>query len=248
MNGTAMTTGYLRLELRRLLRDRGYLIGSVIMPLVMYLLFTNLGSLTGQQKGVAATYAMISMAAFGAIGAVLNNGGQIVEERASGWLRQLRTTPMPPLRVVAVRAVSGMVVALPAIAAVCLAGVLVNGVSLDASQWVGILVMLWLGVIPFALLGLAIGHVATARTLPVMNMLSYLGLAILGGLWFPLDVFPAPVRFIGQLMPTHGYGDLSWRIAFGQSMSVGDLAVLAGWLVIFGALAAFAYRRAGRTT
>lgn len=246
MTTMTMTTGYLRLELQRLRRDRAYLIGSVIMPLVMYLLFTNLGALTGQAKGVAATYAMISMAAFGAIGAVLNNGGQIVEERATGWLRQLRTTPMPPLRVVIVRAATAMLVALPAIVAVCAAGVLVNGVQLDAGQWVRILVLLWLGVIPFALLGLAIGHAATARTLPVMNMLAYLGMAVLGGLWMPLSVFPAPLRAIGGLLPTHAYGDLSWRIAFGSAMSVGDVVVLGAWLVIFAGLAAYAYRRAGR--
>lgn len=242
-----MTTGYLRLELRRLSRDKGYLVGSVVMPLIMYLMFTNLGALTGQAKQVAAVYAMISMAAFGAIGAVLNNGGQIVEERAGGWLRQLRTTPMPPLRVVAVRAATAMVVALPAIIVVCGAGVLLNGVRLDAGQWARILVLLWLGVIPFALLGLAIGHAANSRTLPLMNMLAYIGLAVLGGLWMPLSSFPAVLRVIGGVLPTHAYGDLSWRIAFGLPMSVGDVAVLGAWLVIFAALAAMAYRRSGRT-
>lgn len=240
-------SGYLRMELRRLRRDKGYLIGSLVMPLTMYLLFSNLGTMTGQGKAQAAVYAMISMAGFGAIGAVLNNGGQIVEERTSGWLRQLRSTPLHPLRVVVVRAVTAMVVALPAICAVCLAGVLVNGVRLDTGQWLGIVTALWLGVIPFALLGLAIGHVATARTLPVVMMLSYLGLSVLGGLWLPLQVFPDALRTIGGLMPTHGYGDMSWRIAFGLPMSVGNLVILAIWLVIFGALAVFAYRRSGRT-
>jgi len=241
-----MTAGYLRLELRRLARDRAYLLGTIVMPLLMYLLFTNLGALTGQAKQVAAVYAMISMAAFGAIGAVLNNGGQIVEERAGGWLRQLRTTPMPPLRVVTVRAITAMVVALPAIVVVCAAGVVVNGVRLDGGQWARILVLLWLGVIPFALLGLAIGHAATARTLPVMNMLAYIGLAVLGGLWMPLESFPAALRAVGSLLPTHAYGDLSWRIAFGGAPSAGDVAVLAAWLVLFAGLAVVAYRRAGR--
>jgi len=241
-----MTAGYLRLELRRLARDRAYLIGTIVMPLLMYLLFTNLGALSGQAKQVAAVYAMISMAAFGAIGAVLNNGGQIVEERAGGWLRQLRTTPMPPLRVVTVRAMTAMVVALPSIVVVCGAGVLLNGVRLDAGQWVRILVLLWLGVIPFALLGLAIGHGATARTLPIMNMLAYLGMAVLGGLWMPLDTFPAILRTVGRLLPTHAYGDLAWSIAFGYGIAGTDFLVLGAWLVIFGGLTVAAYRRSGR--
>lgn len=242
-----MTLGYLRLELRRLLRDRAYLLGSMLMPTVMYLLFTNLGGLSGQNRAGAALYSMIGLAAFGAIGAVLNNGGQIVEERTSGWLRQLRTTPMPPLRVVAVRAATAMVVALPCIGVICLAGTIINGVRLDAGQWVQVLLQLWLGVIPFALLGLAIGHAATARTLPLFNMLAYLAMSVIGGLWMPIWVFPGWLQAIGKLLPTHAYQDMSWRIVAGEPPSVGNLAVLAAWLVIFGALAAMAYRRAGRT-
>lgn len=241
-----MTLGYLRLELRRLLRDRAYLFGSMLMPTVMYLLFTNIGGLTGQSRQAASLYAMIGLAAFGAIGAVLNNGGQIVEERTGGWLRQLRTTPMPPWRVVAVRAATAMVVALPCIAVICLAGTVINGVDLDAAQWARILGQLWLGVIPFALLGLAIGHAATPRTLPLFNMAAYLAMSVLGGLWMPISVFPSWLQAIGRLLPTHAYQDMSWRIVIGSAPSIGDVVVLGAWMIAFGAWAAVAYRRSGR--
>lgn len=241
------TLGYLRLELRRLMRDRAYLFGSMLLPTAMYLMFTNIGGLTGQSRQAAALYSMIGLAAFAAIGAVLNNGGQIVEERTGGWLRQLRTTPMPPWLVVAVRAATSMVVALPCIAVICLAGTLINGVRLDAAQWAQILGRLWLGVIPFALLGLAIGHAATPRTLPLYNMAAYLAMSILGGLWMPIWVFPGWLQAIGRLLPTHAYQDMAWRIVIGSPPSIGDVAVLLAWLAVFGAWAAVAYRRAGRT-
>lgn len=241
-----MTFGYLRLELRRLLRDRAYLFGSMLLPTVMYLLFTNIGGLTGQSRQAAALYSMIGLAAFAAIGAVLNNGGQIVEERTGGWLRQLRTTPMPPAMVVAVRAATAMVVALPCIAVICLAGTVINGVQLDAGQWVRILAQLWLGVIPFALLGLAVGHAATPRTLPLYNMAAYLAMSVVGGLWMPISVFPAWLQAIGRVLPTHAYQDMSWRIVLGSAPSIGDVAVLAAWMAVFGAWAAAAYRRSGR--
>lgn len=242
-----MTVGYLRLELRRLLRDRAYLVGSMFLPTVMYLIFTNLGGLTGQTRQAAALYSMIGLAAFAAIGAVLNNGGQTVEERTGGWLRLLRTTPMPPWLVVVVRAATAMVVALPCIAVICLAGTLIDGVRLDAGQWVRILGELWLGVIPFALLGLAIGHAATPRTLPLYNMAAYLAMSVLGGLWMPISVFPSWLRAIGRVLPTHAYQDMSWRIVLGSAPSIGDVVVLLAWMAAFGAWAVAAYRRSGRT-
>lgn len=240
--------GYLRFETRRMTRDMGFLIGSVIMPLAMYLIFTHIGALTGQSAADGAMYSMIGMAGFGAIGAVLNVGGQIVTDRASGWIRQLRTTPLPPLGVVGARALTAMLLALPVIVVICAAGALLSGVSMGTTQWALVIVELWLGVLPFALLGLGIGHLVSAQLLPVVNMLAFLGMALLGGLWMPISVFPGVLQAIGKLLPTHGYGDISESVAFGDPVAAGDWLVLAAWLVAFAGFAVYAYRRSGRAT
>ena len=41
---------------------------------------------------------MVGLAAFGAMNAVLGSGGRIVAERAVGWNRQLRPTPLSTRR------------------------------------------------------------------------------------------------------------------------------------------------------
>lgn len=86
--------GYIRLEVTRARRDPGYVIVGFAMPVTMYLIFTNLG-VAGDDRVWAALYVMVSMAAFGAIGSAFNNGSGIAEDRAAGWLRQLRITPWP---------------------------------------------------------------------------------------------------------------------------------------------------------
>lgn len=237
--------GYLRLELRRTLRAPGFLIFTIIMPLVMYLIFTNLGKVTGEEHADdAALYAMISIGGFGAIGALLNYGASIVTDRSSGWLRHLRLTPLSPLRVVLGKALTGMLLALPPVIALCVAAAGINGVRLSAGQWLAIVPMLWLGSAPFVLLGLGIGYLCTAQTVQPANFLAYFGFSLLGGLWLPLRTFPDWLRTIGALTPTHGYADLPLRVVdFNDRPATSDALVLGGWFVVFAAFAVFAYRR-----
>lgn len=84
--------GYIRLEIARSRRDPGYVILGFTMPVVMYLIFTNLG-IAGDDRTWAALHVMVSMAAFGAIGSAFNNGTGIAEDRTAGWLRRLRILP-----------------------------------------------------------------------------------------------------------------------------------------------------------
>lgn len=236
--------GYLRLELRRILRTPGFLIFTIAMPLVMYLVFTNIGAITGQHPKDAAVYAMISIGGFGAIGALLNYGASVVSDRSSGWLRQLRLTPLSPISVVLGKGVTGMILALPPIVALCAAAVLVNHVRLTITQWLAIVPLMWLGSTPFVLLGLGIGYLCTAQTVQPANFVTYFGFSLLGGLWLPLQTFPGWLRTIGRLTPTHGYADLSWRVVLFNDNPTGvDLAVLGGWFAVFGLFAVWAYRR-----
>ncbi|MCX4909164.1 ABC transporter permease [Streptomyces sp. NBC_00878] len=235
---------YLRLEVRRTLRDTGFVIGGVVMPVVMYLLFTNLGD---GADGDWRTVSMIGMAAYGAMGAALNTGGGVAEDRTIGWLRQLRITPMSPRQVVTGRALTGAVTVLPAIVAVLVAGGLVNGVRLDAWKWAAIALLLWLGSIPFTLLGLGNGYRLTAQATGVLNMVCNLGLAVVGGLWFPLSLFPSWLRSLSAYTPTNRFAQLGTSVADGHAPALGAVLVLTGWLLAFGSYAVVSYRRAART-
>ncbi|WP_458243473.1 ABC transporter permease [Streptomyces sp. MAI_2237] len=234
---------YLRLEVRRTLRDVGFVIGGVAMPVLMYLLFTNLGADDGGYK----TAAMVGMAGYGAVGSALNTGGGVAEDRAIGWLRQLRVTPMTPRQVVMGRALTGSVTVLPAILAVLAAGGLLNGVRLALWQWAAIALLLWLGSMPFTLLGLGNGYRLTGQTTGVANMACNLGLAVLGGLWFPVTLFPDWLRALSAYTPTYRFAQLGTSVADGHAPALGAVCVMGAWLLAFGSYAVLSYRRSGRT-
>lgn len=237
--------GYVRLELTRTFRDGGYVIFAVVMPVVMYLIFTNLGLAPGDRHD-AAIYTMVGMAAYGALGGAFNNGSGIAEDRATGWLRQLRLTPLTPAQVVTGKVLTGVVGVVPSIAAVLLAGVLVNHVALPPQRWLAIVVLLWAGTVPFSLLGLGNGYRLSGQTAAVANVATMLTLSIVGGLWIPAETFPSWLRAIAEWTPSNSYAGLSWRIAFGDAPTLRQAATLVTWLLAFAVYAVYGYRRAGR--
>ena len=150
---------YLGLELRRSLRNRRYFVFAIGFPVVFYLLYTAVlqggGGATTDPRWPA--YFMVSMAAYGMIGASLSNAVPIAQERASGWTRQLRITPLPAPAWIATKLAVAYLTALPSLVLVGLAAVLVNHVGLPAGTWLAIGLSLALGVLPFAGIGLLYG-------------------------------------------------------------------------------------------
>ncbi|MEV6265252.1 ABC transporter permease [Streptomyces sp. NPDC051784] len=235
---------YILLEIRRTLRDPSYLIFGAGMPVMMYLLFTNLGG--GEEHDWAAA-SMVGMAAYGALGSSMAIGTGIASDKSLGWLRQLRITPLSPGRAVAGRAVSGSVTVLPAVAAVLLAGALVNGVRLGVWQWAALVLLLWAGSLPFTLLGIGNGYRLTPQGTGVVNVACLTGFAVIGGLWFPLELFPGWLRAAGELSPAYGFSGLGRSVVAGHLPAAGYVAVLGVWLVLFGGYSVISYRRSARS-
>jgi len=103
--------------------------------------------------------------------------------------------------------------------------------------------LLWLGSVPFTLLGLGNGYRLTGQTTGVANMACNLGLAVLGGLWFPVTLFPGWLRTLSGYTPTYRFAQLGTSVAAGHAPALGALAVLTLWLPAFGSYAVLSYRR-----
>jgi ABC-2 type transport system permease protein len=242
---------YFRLECTRMLRDPRYLALAVIAPVGFYLLFATLfggrPETPGQQLP-ATVEIMVAMAAYGAIwGALASTGPRIAHERASGWLEQVRAMPLTGRQVLAGRLSAGMVVALPALILVCATGAAVKDVRLSAVQWAALIGATWLGSLPFALMGVAVGYAVGAETAFPLSYALYMAMSALGGLWVPPSQLPSSFLHVADALPTFRLADLGWHIASGHAPTLVDVVVLAAWVLGFGAVAALAYRGPRRT-
>lgn len=242
----AMTARYALMSTRLAFRNVRFLVLTVALPLLLFLLYANLyqGQDAGDGLSVVA-YLMVSMASFGCIGAAINTGARIAIERQVGWNRQLRLTALPAHSYLVAKAVVSMLVTLPALLLVFLAGATIGGVQLSAAQWLETGVAVWLGLIPFAVLGLVIGFAGTVDTVQPISMITYLGLSILGGLWFPVDQFPTFLQDVATVTPSYWLGELGRTVLAGQGVPMTAVAVLAAWTVVLGLVGIWSYRRSG---
>ncbi len=239
---------YLKFELIRMVREPRILMFTVLMPVASYVVFTGVGSNSGTAEGIPipATL-MIGLAGYGAILGVLSLAISVSVERTQGWLRQLRVTPLRPAAVVTVKVITSTVIAVPSIVTVGVAAYFQHHVTLSVGEWLLVLFVMWLGTIPFALLGLALGYALKPNLAQPASFLSFFSLSVLGGLLVPVAAFPAGLRHFAHLLPSNRYAELGWRAVAGHAPTMTGAIVLAAWTALFGLLAVAAYRHSAAT-
>lgn len=230
----AFSPTLLRIELRRMLRNRRTVIITLLLPPLLYLMIgTNSGY--GQQRagsGNVSAYLLISMAAYGAVLASTSGGAMVATERALGWSRQLRLTPLSPLAYIVVKSIVALSLGALAVIAVNVVGVVSGKASMPTHAWVLAALIAWAGSIVFGAFGLFMGYV-----LPGENVMQILGpvlagLAVLGGLWFPIDS-GSTLGHISALTPIYGLAQLARWPLLGGTPEMAWVVNLVVWLAIF---------------
>jgi ABC-2 type transport system permease protein len=234
-------TAYLRYELLRTVRNWRFLLFSLLFPLVLLVIIggSNRHSHLGGISFVL--YYMTGMAAWGSMGAIISTGARIAGERQGGWVRQLRVTPLNTRTYFVAKIVAGYLMAAATLAVLYLAGVLL-GVQLPGTGWLIMTGLILVGLIPFAAMGIALGHVLRPDTLgPVLGGISAL-MALLGGAWGPILSGPTLVN-IGKLLPSYWLVQAGQAGLFGTGWSAEGWIVLAVWTAIMARLAILGFRR-----
>jgi ABC-2 type transport system permease protein len=229
-----MKTTYLALEARRALRNPRFLIFTVVFPVVLLLIDVaafGKGNVPGSHTSYAA-YLMVSMASWGGFMAAMNTGARTAVERTAGWQRQLRLTPLRPTAYLIAKGAVGLLVALPPIIVVAVVGRLVEGVSLSTGGWFQVILGVWVATIPFAVLGLLVGQIATNETMQVFTSGLMIVLGFLGGVLIPITVFPTWMGDIARVLPSYWLADVGHSALLGNTDIGKAVLWLAGWTVV----------------
>jgi ABC-2 type transport system permease protein len=235
----------LGLEVRRLLRNRRTLIFSIVMPVFFFLIFglnSQYASLSAGHGNVSA-FIMISMALYGAILATTSGGAMVSIERAAGWSRQLRLTPLSPVAYVAVKMLTALVLGLGSVLAVYAVGIISGKPSMATYLWVVTGLCVWIGSLVFAAFGLFMGYL-----LPTENVMQLLSFALVlfafgGGLFVPLSQLPALFQTIAQFTPLYGLNTLVHAPLTGDAPGVSAVLNVLVWLAIFTGGAVWRFRQ-----
>ncbi|HEX6065813.1 MAG TPA: ABC transporter permease [Longimicrobiales bacterium] len=227
-------------ELMKLMRMPAYAIPVLLFPTMFYSLFGL--SFGGREQ---ATYLIGSYAAFGVIGAALFGlGVGVAVERAQGWLSLKRASPMPAGAYFGSKVVTSMMFGAIITILLAILGVAFGDVALSARQWLLLLVTMMLGAAPFCAMGCALAYLVGPNSAPAVTNLIYLPMSFASGLWVPLEALPKFVQNIAPALPPYHLGRMALRIlGFGNTSVVLHAGVLAGFAVVFMAIAIWLYRR-----
>jgi ABC-2 type transport system permease protein len=214
---------------------------SLVFPLVLFL------AIAGPHKHLTIEhisfplYWMTGMIAWGTMVAVISSGARIAAERAAGWTRQLRITPLPTWSYFSAKIFCGYMMAIMSMAVLFAAGTFV-GVRLDAVQWIVMIALLLVGLIPFAVMGIMFGHLLKVDSLgPAIGGVTSL-FALLGGSYGPLitgGFFLSIVKFI----PSYWLVQASKTALQGGGWPLEAWIVIAAWTLVLSVLAVRVYER-----
>jgi ABC-2 type transport system permease protein len=233
---------YTRYELLRTFRNTRFFIFSLVFPLILFLVVGGSNKNADPLDGIPfTTYYLAGMVSWGTMAAVVAGGARIAAERSVGWNRQLRLTPLSPRTYFRAKVLTGYVMAIASIVILYIAGLSI-GVRMPADHWLKMTGLVLVGLIPFASLGVWLGHVLSIDSLgPAMGGIISL-FALLGGAWGPLATHGAMLHVV-ELLPSYWLVQAGHAAYTGEAWSAKGWIVIAVWALVFAGLAARAYQR-----
>lgn len=232
-------------ELRRLLRNPMFAVGTIGFPVMFFALFglpvirevsphnPNIGPVLLVQF---AAYSLLSLALF-------SFGAAVANERTGGWLRLLRSSPLPvPLYF------AGKVGAALIFSALCLVVLytfahFAGGVTLPLTLALGVGAKLLLAMIPLIALGLCIGFLANPQAAQILANIVSVVMSFASGLFTPLNEMPTFVQRLAHFLPAYHVREIGANAVTGGAVSSLHWVALLAFTLLFGALAVWGMKR-----
>ncbi|MFH2107297.1 MAG: ABC transporter permease [Chrysiogenia bacterium] len=213
IQGIAIYVLWLR-ELKRLLRSKSRLTGTLLMPL-FFLAFLGMGFKQSSIPGVPSGMAYFTFLTPGILGmSILFSstfaGLSVIWDRESGFLKEIMVAPVSRVSIVLGRIAGGITTSLFQALAILTISILLG---FRPQKWIMLIPGLFFMIlISITFIGLGLAFASRMRDIHgftlIMNFVIF-PLFFLSGALFPLNSFPAWVRFISRFDPlTYGVDGL----------------------------------------
>jgi ABC-2 type transport system permease protein len=197
-----------RSECLRYLRYPGFLVPTLCLPTLFYLMF---GVVLGHGNGAdAPRYLLAAYGTFGVMApGMFGFGVALAMERDGGLLMLKRALPMPPAAYLVGKMVMAMLVAAMVVVLLLAIALFIAHVPLAPAQMLRLFVVDLFGVLPFCAFGLLLGTVVKGQAGPALVNMIYLPMALLSGLWFPLSAMPKLLQQFAPIWPSYHLNQLA---------------------------------------
>jgi ABC-2 type transport system permease protein len=237
----SITLVHARYQLIETIRIPIAVIGSAFFPAASMLFFVV--PFAGDDP-VGATYATASMVTFSImVSSLFTYGVGVADDRSQPWDGYLRTLSAGVGPRFVGRILAGMLMMLVSLIPVVLIGALFTAATVTFPGFLLGLVTVFVGALPFTLMGLAIGYALPLKAALVVCQVVFLPLAFGGGLMSSPDQLPSFIKTIAPYLPTRGAAELMYAAIGDYQVRPLSVIMLAVWAAAAGAIAIWAYRR-----
>ncbi|MBV9183153.1 MAG: ABC transporter permease [Acidobacteria bacterium] len=209
----AICTKEAKYEFLKCLRLPMYLVSSLLLPLMFYVLF---GLIMGRQmigNTSMALYLIPTYGTFGVMGASLfGTAANLATERGFGWLEVKRASPMPVFAYFVAKVVLSLIFSLITVLLLLFMGMVFGGVHLATMTALKLIATLVAGSLPFCAMGLAIGYFAGPTSAPAVINLFYLPMSFSSGLWMPYMFLPKFIQHLAVFLPPYHLSQLALNL------------------------------------
>lgn len=187
-----------KVRMRLALRNRAFIFFSLVFPLIFLFLFLGLFA---RSNVAAVPYMLASVLAITVMGSFWGLSIQLVTFREQGILRRFRVAPVGPGAMLASSILSNYILTLPTVA---IEFALARRIF-HMNQWGnlgGIFLLITLGIVTFAALGLIIASVTNStQETQVINQILWSAFLFLSGATLPLPMLPIWLQRFALFLP-----------------------------------------------
>jgi ABC-2 type transport system permease protein len=232
------------LELKIFLREPLGVIGSILVPVAVFLVLGRIGQGAAQAPAVVGPDLPTMAALFISLSAALSLVAILAIYREGGILKRLRATPLRPYTILSAHVLVKLLTTLATVAALLLAGKRYFPVGVDI-PYVPFALAVLISTLSVLSIGFIVASVVpTARFAQPVGTLLFYPMIVLSGLFFPVAVLPGYAQALSRLLPVSYAVSLMrgiWR-GEGWMAHAGDLAALAVVFLICVTLSARVFR------
>lgn len=221
--------------IRIILRNKRFFLFDMMLPIIFYLLYTKVLTSGISQANLKMwnTNYLISMIIYSCLlGSVITVSNTLLEDHTSHFDLFTKLTPLPRWQYYLSLIIIFMFLNVISSIAIILVGIVINHISLNVVTWLIIMTVNLLGTIPLIFVGILISLLKNSNTINLLNNLIVFPLAMISGLWWPIDMMPKWLQTFGKLTPTFELSTIDKSILYNKSISLNQILGLTIWLLI----------------
>ncbi|WP_025729185.1 ABC transporter permease [Atopobacter phocae] len=229
----------LKMEWIQIRRNWPVFIMSVGMPLAFFLFFSSTNNFENavlKQKFIREymlTMTSFSMSSF----ALFTFPVLLKEDLNNHYLKYIEHSPLKMSQYYLSKIIRVIIYFSVSIVVTFFAGAFARGVELSVNKWLISALFLLLTSSVYLAIGLLISQINKQQVMSIVSNISFLGLAIIGGSWWPISLFPKGVQAISKLTPSYHVNHFITSYISQENIATKSLLIVLVYAIIIAALA-----------